>query len=81
MKDKFDKLDIDIQTLHMSAIDFKVIALTGLLIDKGLITTREVEEYKEIVLQAVREKNTLEYSLKQAEIMDSCFRYFLRVDK
>lgn len=80
MKEEFNNLDLDIQLIHMSAIDFKVIALTGLLIDKGLITPKEVDEYKEKVLQTVRERNILEYSKERAEIVDKSLRYFLSID-
>ncbi len=80
MKDELNKLDLDIKLIHMSAIDFKVIALTGLLIDKGLITPKEVDDYKEKVLQTVREKNILEYSEERAEIIDKSLRYFLSID-
>lgn len=51
------KKRINEQTLHSAAVDMRILALTSLFIDKGLITEKEVQgSYKEI-LEVVKNHN------------------------
>lgn len=64
---------------HTGAVDMKVVALTGLLLDKGIITEKEIQQSYVKVIEAV--KNHGDKNDSRAEEFESYLADFLQVSK
>lgn len=64
---------------HTGAVDVKIVALTGLLLDKGFITVKEIEQSYVDVIEAV--KNHSENNGQRNEEFESYLTEFLQINK